>query len=657
MLAYILALAVVIGSFAIYMAAFFFPEVHRKGDIFWSGVGLFYALVLWFCAGRITGALLLGQTASVALLVWFGWQSMRLRWEVTPAPQRTITKKDQTTGLSKLTGGLTKLFQVKSKAQPKPATPSTNAEKDSNLEPETPTSEIPVEEILTVTVDAATSATPTDTTVEETATPTGNSEETAEDELGTETADSEAVPTEEVATIETAASAEQHETDDSEAVPTEAVATTETAASGEQQETQTDALETAALAKDTIKDIEEDELDQEWETGTRQEIVQPPLTPPFERHREPENGETSPQAPENGGSPVADTSETSDGDTEDKTEDNPQDDSETIAPPTASVKPKSTTGGVSKIFSPITGLFGSIQARFSKDKKEKTSQDRPDTNQSETEEDQSETSLNPPQPELDTTVETADGTPENLNESLNETLDTLESDEVAIENSVSAIAENEPEPESETVLTVEYKEIATTEESSDRALASDPATTGENSTETNPASEVVMEGENSTQTNPEAEASEVVMEGDNSTETNPEALEVVIDGENSTQTNPEAEASEVVIEGEDSTQTNPALEAIADIQDSPTKIQGDDWTDDREPLFGLSETEVPGEENHPEHEPDMVRSSDNTQASVENVNMSPDDLSESANPTKLNEPNPFLEIKNITEQKQDRDRE
>ena len=54
MLAYFLALAVGLGSFSIYMAAFFFPEVHRKSDFTWSGVGLFYALILWACAGRIT---------------------------------------------------------------------------------------------------------------------------------------------------------------------------------------------------------------------------------------------------------------------------------------------------------------------------------------------------------------------------------------------------------------------------------------------------------------------------------------------------------------------------------------------------------------------------------------------------------------------------
>ena len=89
MLAYILAFAVGLGSFSIYMAAFFFPEVHRKSDFTWSGVGLFYALILWACAGRITGALLLGQMAGVAMLGWFAWETLTLRRLVTPVAGQT----------------------------------------------------------------------------------------------------------------------------------------------------------------------------------------------------------------------------------------------------------------------------------------------------------------------------------------------------------------------------------------------------------------------------------------------------------------------------------------------------------------------------------------------------------------------------------------
>lgn len=91
MLTFILALVVGLGSFALYLAAFFYPELHRKGDLIWSGVGLFYALVLWVCAERITGGVLLGQMASVSLLGWLGWQTLAARSGQTPAEQRSTT--------------------------------------------------------------------------------------------------------------------------------------------------------------------------------------------------------------------------------------------------------------------------------------------------------------------------------------------------------------------------------------------------------------------------------------------------------------------------------------------------------------------------------------------------------------------------------------
>jgi hypothetical protein len=89
MLAYVLALSVGVGSIAVYMTAFFFPEIHRKNDFIWSGVGLFYALVIWIFARRISGGLLLGHVASISLLYWFGWQTFTLRRQVTPAIQQT----------------------------------------------------------------------------------------------------------------------------------------------------------------------------------------------------------------------------------------------------------------------------------------------------------------------------------------------------------------------------------------------------------------------------------------------------------------------------------------------------------------------------------------------------------------------------------------
>ncbi|WP_392534319.1 Ycf66 family protein [Nostoc sp. C117] len=96
MLAYVLALVVGLGSLAIYISAFFFPEIHRKNDFILSGVGLFYALVLWVFAARISGGLLLGHVASVVLLVSFGWQTLSLRRQLTPQAQQTQVPSPET---------------------------------------------------------------------------------------------------------------------------------------------------------------------------------------------------------------------------------------------------------------------------------------------------------------------------------------------------------------------------------------------------------------------------------------------------------------------------------------------------------------------------------------------------------------------------------
>ncbi len=137
MLAYILALVVGLGSLALYIAAFFFPEVHRKEDFAWSAVGLFYALVLWVCAGRITGGVLLGQMASVALLGWFGWQTLTLRRGLVPAEQQTpvpsqgeladkVKNLSPGGGLQGLPGQATSFFKNRfGKSTPQPQTSQT----------------------------------------------------------------------------------------------------------------------------------------------------------------------------------------------------------------------------------------------------------------------------------------------------------------------------------------------------------------------------------------------------------------------------------------------------------------------------------------------------------------------------------------------------
>ena len=79
MLSYALAIAVAISSLVLFSTAFFMSNLHRKDDFLWSAVGLFYALVLWYCAKNITGAVLLGQAAATVLLVSYSWQVLRLR--------------------------------------------------------------------------------------------------------------------------------------------------------------------------------------------------------------------------------------------------------------------------------------------------------------------------------------------------------------------------------------------------------------------------------------------------------------------------------------------------------------------------------------------------------------------------------------------------
>ncbi len=88
MLTYLLAFAIALASSGLYAMSFFLPAFKRERDLIWSGVGLFYALVLWICAGQVRGGLLLGQMASVALLGWLGWQAFESRWAGLSAADR-----------------------------------------------------------------------------------------------------------------------------------------------------------------------------------------------------------------------------------------------------------------------------------------------------------------------------------------------------------------------------------------------------------------------------------------------------------------------------------------------------------------------------------------------------------------------------------------
>ncbi|ANV83382.1 hypothetical protein AWQ21_02695 [Picosynechococcus sp. PCC 7003] len=154
MLAQILAIAVALGSGLLFLTAFIFPKLHRQDDFFWSTVGLFYALVLWVCAGQMAGAILLGQLASVILLSWFAWETLRLRQAI--ADPSKIPNLDKVS----LVGYVKDRFK-KPKAASVPATKKTQkASPDSSktTAPETETPETPVPSESTETAPVASPA-------------------------------------------------------------------------------------------------------------------------------------------------------------------------------------------------------------------------------------------------------------------------------------------------------------------------------------------------------------------------------------------------------------------------------------------------------------------------------------------------------------------
>jgi hypothetical protein len=85
----LLALLLAISSFGLYMVAFFFPEVYRRGDLTWSGVVMVYAIALWFNADDLSWRLLVAHMAAIALLGRFVWQNLELRRAVAPDREKT----------------------------------------------------------------------------------------------------------------------------------------------------------------------------------------------------------------------------------------------------------------------------------------------------------------------------------------------------------------------------------------------------------------------------------------------------------------------------------------------------------------------------------------------------------------------------------------
>jgi hypothetical protein len=122
MLPYALAIAVGLSSSILFLTAFFFRDIHRQDDFFWSGIGLFYALVLWFCATSITGAILLGQLAVVALLTAYFWQVIKLR--------KAIANPEKKESLDSFS--VVSFFQNRFKRSSSPSIPKTKVATNSN---------------------------------------------------------------------------------------------------------------------------------------------------------------------------------------------------------------------------------------------------------------------------------------------------------------------------------------------------------------------------------------------------------------------------------------------------------------------------------------------------------------------------------------------
>jgi hypothetical protein len=132
MLALTLAIILGIASLALFLTAFFRPKLHRQDDFLWSGIGLFYALILWLCAEQLRGGVLLGQVAGVALVLTFGWQTLKLRWAV--ANPEAIAEIENFSLLTWVQSRLTGLLP-----KPKAVTPVSKLE---TVAPSTPVSEV-----------------------------------------------------------------------------------------------------------------------------------------------------------------------------------------------------------------------------------------------------------------------------------------------------------------------------------------------------------------------------------------------------------------------------------------------------------------------------------------------------------------------------------
>jgi hypothetical protein len=107
--------------------------------------------VLWVCAGRISGGLLLGQIAAATLIFALGWQTWKLRQAIAYPEQKHLEDASFLNWLQKSFGPVTSLSQPRVVVKPQTPAPVAEAvefdefELETNDEDVTETSEIRVE--------------------------------------------------------------------------------------------------------------------------------------------------------------------------------------------------------------------------------------------------------------------------------------------------------------------------------------------------------------------------------------------------------------------------------------------------------------------------------------------------------------------------------
>jgi hypothetical protein len=203
MLPYALAIAVGLSSSVLFLTAFFLKDIHRQDDFFWSGIGLFYALVLWFCATSITGAVLLGQLAAVALLLAYFWQVIKLRGAIAnPEQQANLDRFSVVNSLQNLLGRSAKTIPQTRESDraietdKKPQFPLTTVTKETVTEApnESPVSPTSTTKSTIPQPDSSTKAKTAETLKEDTADTTAKSDDKMETEATPSPATSSQTP-------------------------------------------------------------------------------------------------------------------------------------------------------------------------------------------------------------------------------------------------------------------------------------------------------------------------------------------------------------------------------------------------------------------------------------------------------------------------------